>query len=144
MSIILFYPITASVKVLLASNCKIRWILQQFILMLNVLGMPTIRSNIHMTKSSFFSVSKKKSNRFQFLVADTQLYKRLCPSVGRSVGPLVGPWTRVEKGGNERFRTFLVADSCISAPAHPSATGGRVSGLVSQKILIEFFFLHSF
>ena len=40
-----------------------------------------------------------------FLVADTQLYKRLCPSVR----PLVGPWTRVEKRGNERFRTFLVA-----------------------------------
>ena len=36
-----------------------------------------------------------------FLVADTQLYKRLCPSVGWSVGWLVGwwvgPWTRVEK-----------------------------------------------
>ena len=40
-----------------------------------------------------------------FLVADTQLYKRLCPSIGRK--------TR------------------ISALAHPSATGiGRVSGLV--------------
>ena len=26
-----------------------------------------------------------------FLVADTQLYKRLCPSVRRSVGPSVGP-----------------------------------------------------
>ena len=26
-----------------------------------------------------------------FLVADTQLYKRLCPSVGRSVGRSVGP-----------------------------------------------------
>ena len=53
-----------------------------------------------------------------FLVADTQLYKRLCPSVGWSVG-----WS-VEvielKSGKTR----------ISAPAHPSATGGRVSGLV--------------
>ena len=29
--------------------------------------------------------------RRHFLVADTQLYKRLCPSVGPSVGPLVGP-----------------------------------------------------
>ena len=26
-----------------------------------------------------------------FLVADTQLYKRLCPSVRRSIGPWVGP-----------------------------------------------------
>ena len=68
-----------------------------------------------------------------FLVADTQLYKRLCPSVGRSVRRSVGPWTRVEKWGNERFRTFLVADSCISAPAHPSATDGCVSGLVFYK-----------
>ena len=32
-----------------------------------------------------------------FLVADTQLFKRLCPSVGWSVGPSVGPWARVEK-----------------------------------------------
>ena len=67
---------------------------------------------------------------FIFLVADTQLYKRLCPSVCPLVGRLVGPWKRVKKWGNERFKTFLVADSCISAPAHPSATDGRVSGLV--------------
>ena len=53
-----------------------------------------------------------------FLVADTQLYKSLCPSVRRSVRPSVGPWPRVEK--------------CISAPAHPSATGSRVSGLVEH------------
>ena len=52
-----------------------------------------------------------------FLVADTQLYKRLCPSVGRSVGWSV---TLELKSGKTR----------ISAPAHPSATGGRVSGLV--------------
>ena len=61
-----------------------------------------------------------------FLVADTQLYKRLCPSVGWSVGWLVG-WS-VEvielKSGKTR----------ISAPAHPSATGGRVSGLVITKL----------
>ena len=61
-----------------------------------------------------------------FLVADTQLYKRLCPSVG--------PSARVEKWENKRLRTFLVADNCISAPAHLSATGGRVSGLVWFRI----------
>ena len=54
-------------------------------------------------------------------------------SVRRSVGPSVGPWTRVEKWENKRSRTFLVADSCISAPVHPSATDGRVSGLVYHE-----------
>ena len=53
-----------------------------------------------------------------FLVADTQLYKRLCPSVRRSVGRSVE--VIESKSGKTR----------ISAPAHPSATGGRVSGLV--------------
>ena len=53
-----------------------------------------------------------------FLVADTQLYKRLCPSVR----PLVGPSVIIESK-SEKTR--------ISAPAHPSATGmGRVFGLV--------------
>ena len=57
-----------------------------------------------------------------FLVADTQLYKRLCPSVRPSVRPSVGPSGVIElKSGKTR----------ISAPAHPSATGiGCVSGLV--------------
>ena len=54
-----------------------------------------------------------------FLVADTQLYKSLCLSVGRSVGWSV---TLELKSGKTR----------ISAPAHPSATGGRVSGLVKN------------
>ena len=55
---------------------------------------------------------------FVFLVADTQLYKRLCPSVRRSVGPSV-----VIELENVKTR--------ISAPAHPSATDiCRVSGLV--------------
>ena len=49
-----------------------------------------------------------------FLVADTQLYKRLSPSVGPSVRQ------HESKSGKTR----------ISAPAHPSATDGRVSGLV--------------
>ena len=54
-----------------------------------------------------------------FLVADTQLYKRLCPSVG----PLVRPSVMVIELESVETR--------ISAPAHPSATGiGRVSGLV--------------
>ena len=60
-----------------------------------------------------------------FLVADTQLYKRLCPSVR----PLVRH-TRVVtlelKSGKTR----------ISAPAHPSATGGRVSGLVLPLTIV--------
>ena len=43
---------------------------------------------------------------------------RLCPSVGRSVG-----WS-VEVIESKSGKTRL------SAPAHPSATGGRVSGLV--------------
>ena len=56
-----------------------------------------------------------------FLVADTQLYKRLCLSVGWLVGWLVGRSVVIKlKSGKTR----------ISAPAHPSATGGRVSGLV--------------
>ena len=47
-----------------------------------------------------------------FLVADTQLYKRLCPSVGRSV-------------------MVIELESVKTRPAHLSATGiGRVSGLV--------------
>ena len=44
---------------------------------------------------------------FFFLVADTQLYKRLCPSVRRSVGWLVGRsvhHARVEKWENTHFR----------------------------------------
>ena len=53
-----------------------------------------------------------------FLVADTQLYKRLFSSVGRSVGWSV---TLELKSGKTH----------ISAPAHPSATGGRVSSLVT-------------
>ena len=51
-----------------------------------------------------------------FLVADTQLYKRLCPSVGPSVRLSVQIGS---KNGKTR----------ITAPAHPSATDGRVSGL---------------
>ena len=56
---------------------------------------------------------------FPFLVADKRLYKKLCPSVRPSVGPLV----MVIELESVKMR--------ISAPAHPSATGiGRVSGLV--------------
>ena len=59
---------------------------------------------------------------FLFLVADKRLYKRLCPSVRWSVGPLVCRSVVIEL---ESVKTR------ISAPAHPSATGiGRVSGLV--------------
>ena len=56
-------------------------------------------------------------------VADTQLYKRLCPSVGWLVGPSVRPSVREHESKSVKTR--------ISAPAHLSATGiGRVSGLV--------------
>ena len=62
---------------------------------------------------------------WSFLVADKRLYKRLCPSVGPSVGP--------SKSGK----------TCISFPAHPSATGiGRVSGLVSFCFFFSTAFLH--
>ena len=56
-----------------------------------------------------------------FLVANTQLYKRLCPSVRPSLRPSVRWSVMIEsKSGKKR----------VSAPAHPSATDGRVSGLV--------------
>ena len=58
---------------------------------------------------------------YPFLVADTQLYKRLCPSVGPSVGPSIGPSVMVIE--------LKIGKTDIFAPAHPSATGGRVSGL---------------
>ena len=63
---------------------------------------------------------------FVFLVADTQLYKRLCPFVGTSVGPSVR-WSvrgdRVGKCENARSRLCL-----------PSTTGiGPVSGLVKSR-----------
>ena len=54
-----------------------------------------------------------------FLVADTQLYNSLCPSVRPSVG----------EHESKSVKTR------ISAPAHPSATGGRVSGLVAKVSL---------
>ena len=67
-----------------------------------------------------------------FLVADTRLYTLLCRSVGRSVGPSVRPSVTIKsKSGKTR----------VSAPAHPSATDGRVSGLVliSEIIHLPFF-----
>ena len=61
-----------------------------------------------------------------FLVADTQLYKRLCPSVGpsvrRSVRWSVRPSVHEHESKSGKTRIF--------APAHLSATGGRVFGLV--------------
>ena len=73
-----------------------------------------------------------------FLVADTQLYKRLCPSVRRSVGRSVGPSVRGHESKSEEMSVLehLVADSCITAPAHPSATDGRVSGLILKSFLL--------
>ena len=57
-----------------------------------------------------------------FLVADTQLYKSLCPSVGPSVRQSIGPFVCEHESKSLKTRN--------SAPAHPSATGGRVSGFV--------------
>ena len=56
-------------------------------------------------------------------LAGTQFYKRLCPSIRWLVG-----WSVVIelKSGKPR----------ISAPAHPSATDGRVSGLVLFTVLV--------
>ena len=48
-------------------------------------------------------LSNKTANII-FLVADTQLYKRLCPSVGWSVGRAVRRGDRVEKWENTHFR----------------------------------------
>ena len=57
------------------------------------------------------------SNPIQpFFVADTQLYRRLCPSVRpsvhRSVGPSVRPSAWVEKCENECFRTLMCMFLC--------------------------------
>ena len=73
-----------------------------------------------------------------FLVADTQLYKRLCPSVGPSVRRSVGPLVRENEsksGKSSVLEAFFVC-VCVrrgvrwgvgcgwglAAPAHPSAT----------------------
>ena len=62
----------------------------------------------------------------------SRLYSLLCPSVRR----LVGRSVVIEL---ESVKT------CISAPAHPSATGiGRVSGLVSIIHLFIYPFIQSF
>ena len=60
---------------------------------------------------------------FFFLDASTHLYKRLCPSVRPLVGWLVG-WSVVIELKSRKTR--------ISAPAHPSTTDRRVSGLVGH------------
>ena len=64
--------------------------------------------------------SSKRTQRC--FVADTQLYKRLCPSVDPSVRSSVRP--SVHNDWVDKW------EKRISAPAHLSATGGRVSGLV--------------
>ena len=62
-----------------------------------------------------------------FLVVDTQLYKRLCLSVGPSVHWSVHPSVRKHESKSGKTR--------ISAPAHQSATDGRESGLVIRCVL---------
>ena len=71
----------------------------------------------------------QKVLKMTFLVADTQLYKRLCPLVHWSVGPLV----RQSNGPSVHLHKSKSGKTCISTPAHPSPTGGSVSGLVLLK-----------
>ena len=63
---------------------------------------------------------------FNSLVADTQLYRRLCPSIGPSVSPFVCEH-------ESKSRKVSALDACVwlggvgpkwglDAPAHPSAT----------------------
>ena len=66
-----------------------------------------------------FSFSAPRFSVILFLVADLQHYQRLCQSVRPSVRRSV---TLELKSGKTR----------IFAPAHPSATGSRVSGLVGH------------
>ena len=68
-----------------------------------------------------------------FLVADTQLYKRLCQSVRPSVRPSVCPSVRPLV-----CLSVNVDQVRISAPAHPSATGDHVSGLVNLPMRLSF------
>ena len=75
-----------------------------------------------------------------FLVADTQLYKRLCPSVRPSVGPLVR-WSVGPSVGPSVTIELESGKTRISAPAHPSATDGRVSGLVHTILIALCIFL---
>ena len=72
-----------------------------------------------------------------FLVADTQLYKRLCPSVGRLVGRSVSRSVGRSVGWSVEVIESKSGKTRISAPAHPSATGGRISGLVSFRVVIK-------
>ena len=102
------------------------WVIESGQIWLVLLGRVYKRLRPFILRSMSMS---QKVGKLAFLVADTYLYKRLCPSVRWSVGRSVGPWTRVEKWGNERFRCFLcmwVGDLwCglgLDAPAHPSAT----------------------
>ena len=67
---------------------------------------------------------------FFLLVADTQLYKRLCPSVRRSVGLSVDPSMMIESIRQEQAFQILFVYVClgwgvergVDDPAHPSAT----------------------
>ena len=58
-----------------------------------------------------------------FLVADTQLYKRLCPSVGRSVRRSVGPSVRGHESKSEEMSVLehllLRTVALPPLPTHP-------------------------
>ena len=74
-----------------------------------------------------------------FLVADTQLFKRLCPSIRRSISN-----DRVEMWKNKHFcECLFVMDRYgwgLDAPAHPSATilWPRVTCIVIYSTLVPF------
>ena len=61
----------------------------------------------------------------RFLVADTQLYKRLCPSLGRPVGRLVGPSHSSWKVGKGAFRPLPTRPQLMAVyPAYPFIFAG--------------------
>ena len=75
-----------------------------------------------LTASAFFYLMKKKAGKkvdsfysnIVFLVADTQLYKRLCPSVRPPVGLSVRPSVRPSV---TLYFFGVFAVFCLSAPA---------------------------
>ena len=75
--------------------------------------------------SQLFSTSQVFSDGQSFLVADTQPYKRLCLSVGPSIGQLI----------RQSVGSLVRNDRVEKWENHPSATGGRVSGLVNTTFL---------
>ena len=66
------------------------------------------------------SNAHKESEKYPFLDASSHLYKRVCPSVGRSVGPSVG--RSVSSNFWSRISLFRGLQRLSTAPAQPHAT----------------------